>query len=213
MNSSATPTGDPDEQPCDASMKVLLLGDSAVGKTCLVNRYIQDTFSQEFITTIGIDYRVKMLEADGKVCRLEIWDTAGQERFRAITKMYLHNVDGVLLVFDITNRESYDHVESWIRQMSEVTDSRCAKVLVGTHGDMASVRVVTTEEILELSRKRNMPYIETSAKAALNVGDAFSQLVENMLKISKDAVEANSSHVETVKPKLVRSSNRRNCSC
>lgn len=169
------------QPPFDASMKILLLGDSCVGKTCLLNRYVQDTFSSDFITTIGIDYRLKFITVDNVACRLEIWDTAGQERFRAITKMYLRNVDGTLLVFDITNRESYEHVELWMKQITEVGGDKVSVVLVGTHADMSGSRAVTRDEISKISKNLKTDYFETSSRQNIYVDDAFQCLVKKIL--------------------------------
>ncbi|CBK21029.2 uncharacterized protein [Blastocystis hominis] len=171
--------------PYDVNMKLALIGDSAVGKTCLLNRYIQGTFSSEFYTTIGIDYRTKIETIDDKVCRLEVWDTAGQERFRAITKSYLHDVAGVFLVFDITTRTSFTNISTWIQQIenSGVEDVCC--ILIATHGDQLDRRQVSDEEIKERAAALNYSYFVTSAVDGQNVNEAFRAMGSLILKKSK----------------------------
>ena len=106
----------------DQNIKLLLIGDSGVGKTCLMLRYAQDMFSPTFITTVGIDYKYKFVTIDGKKIRLEIWDTAGQERFKAITRSYLRGAQGILLTYDVTDRKSFLHVDHWMSQIMQYAE-------------------------------------------------------------------------------------------
>ncbi|KAK8821733.1 RabX1 [Blastocystis sp. ATCC 50177/Nand II] len=186
MNKDNSTTAEGEEIPCDVTMKVALIGDSAVGKTCLLNRYIQGTFSAEFYTTIGIDYRTKVESIDGKTCKLEVWDTAGQERFRAITKSYLRDVAGILLVFDITTRSSFVNISTWIKQIEDSGAEDVCCILIGTHGDVAEKRQVSDDEIKECAASLNYKYFITSAVDGTNVETAFQEMGRLILSKTKN---------------------------
>ncbi|KAK8789663.1 hypothetical protein JH06_0658 [Blastocystis sp. subtype 4] len=185
MSIKSVSNAEGDEVPCDAMMKIALIGDSSVGKTCLLNRYVEGTFSSEFYTTIGIDYRTKVETIDDKLCKLEIWDTAGQERFRAVTKSYLRDVSGVLLVFDITTRDSFNNVSTWIHQIEESGAEDVCCILIGTHGDLQDKRTVSDEEIQECASSLNYSFFVTSAVDGTNVVEAFRALAKLILNKSK----------------------------
>ena len=186
MSGIGTTTGDGDDIPYDVNMKLALIGDSAVGKTCLLNRYIQGTFSSEFYTTIGIDYRTKIEKIDDKICRLEVWDTAGQERFRAITKSYLHDVAGIFLVFDITVRSSFTNISTWIQQIENSGAEDVCCILIATHGDQLDKRQVSDEEIRERAASLKYSYFITSALDGTNVNEAFRAMGSLILNKSKN---------------------------
>ena len=167
----------------DQNIKLLLIGDSGVGKTCLMLRYAQGTFSETFITTVGIDYKYKFIEIDGKKVRLEIWDTAGQERFKAITRSYLRGAQGILCVYDVTDSNSYDHVSSWMLQIKQYADLKVVKVLVGNKCDLEQRRAVKLEDGQNLAKKSDdIPFFECSAKQETNVKEAFETLAREVLK-------------------------------
>lgn len=167
----------------DQNIKLLLIGDSGVGKTCLMLRYAQGTFSETFITTVGIDYKYKFIEIDGKKVRLEIWDTAGQERFKAITRSYLRGAQGILCVYDVTDSNSYEHVSSWMLQIKQYADLKVVKVLVGNKCDLEQRRAVKFEDGKSLAAKSDeIPFFECSAKQETNVKEAFETLARLVLK-------------------------------
>ena len=127
--------------------KVLLLGDTTVGKTCFLMKYTDKTFIEEHMTTIGLDYRLKSLKLkSGKELKLQIWDTAGQERFRTITKSYYKGSEGIILIYDVTKRESFENVKTWVSQIREEVCQKAVIYVVGNKIDMNETRVVTTEE-------------------------------------------------------------------
>lgn len=166
----------------DQNIKLLLIGDSGVGKTCLMLRYAQGTFSETFITTVGIDYKYKFIEIDGKKVRLEIWDTAGQERFKAITRSYLRGAQGILCVYDVTDPASFDHVSNWMLQIKQYADLKVEKVLIGNKCDLTSRRAVTEEDGRQLAeRSDRIPFFECSAKQETNVKEAFETLASKVL--------------------------------
>lgn len=162
----------------DYSLKILLIGDMAVGKTCLLRRFVDNKFSSEFITTIGIDYKLKNMDVLGKRVKLQIWDTAGQERFRTITRSYFRGSNGIILVYDVTDQKSFDSINHWAKSIAQRTnDADIVKVLVGNKCDEAHP-VVTREMGLELASRLNMPFFMVSAKKGINVEEAFIHAAE-----------------------------------
>ena len=170
--------------------KILLLGDSSVGKTCFLMRYIDNTFQEIHMSTIGLDYKIKNIELEGgKTAKIQIWDTAGQDRFRAITKNYYKGAHGIVLLYDITNQKTFDNVKNWINQIKEeVTDKVCI-ILVGNKIDAEEKRVVTTEQGEKMGQDFGLMFFECSAKTGENITLAFDEIikkiVENYSKIEK----------------------------
>ncbi|EWM27640.1 rab gtpase [Nannochloropsis gaditana] len=161
------------ENPFDMQIKLLMIGDSGVGKTCLLLRYANDSFSPTFITTIGIDFKIKNLELDGRRIKLQIWDTAGQERFRTITTSYFRGAQGILLVYDVTDRRSFESIRNWVGQIQQHADVHVNKILIGNKCDMTPQRVVSTEEGQSLANDFGIQFFETSAKNDINVEKSF----------------------------------------
>uniref|UniRef100_A0A7S2V1J6 Ras-related protein Rab-8A n=1 Tax=Fibrocapsa japonica TaxID=94617 RepID=A0A7S2V1J6_9STRA len=154
-------------------IKLLMIGDSGVGKTCLLLRYANSSFSQTFITTIGIDFKIKTIDLDGKRIKLQIWDTAGQERFRTITTSYFRGAQGILLVYDVTDRKSFNSIRNWISQIQQHADVHVNKILCGNKCDMSEERAVTTEEGQKLASEYGIGFFEASAKNDVNVETSF----------------------------------------
>ena len=136
--------GTPDDH--DLYIKLLMLGDTGVGKTCLLLRYAYDSFSPTFITTIGIDFKIKHVTIDGLKCKLQIWDTAGQERFRTITISYFRGAQGILLCYDVTDRDTFENVRHWVSQIKKHADDDVGVIMVGNKCDKSELRMVSTEE-------------------------------------------------------------------
>ena len=153
--------------------QLLMIGDSGVGKTCLLLRYANDSFSPTFITTIGIDFKIKNVDIDGKRIKLQIWDTAGQERFRTITTSYFRGAQGILLVYDVTDRRSFESIRNWVSQIQQHADVHVNKILVGNKCDMLDEKVVSTEEGQKLAKEFGIDFFECSAKNNINVEQAF----------------------------------------
>ncbi|CAK9293172.1 unnamed protein product [Gordionus sp. m RMFG-2023] len=181
--------------PYDYLFKILLIGDSGVGKTCLLFRFSDDAFNTTFIATIGIDFKIKTIEIDGKKIKLQIWDTAGHERFRTITTAYYRGAMGILLVYDITNEKSFDNIKNWIRNIEEHTtthnsnfnkdisspSSNVEKIICGNKCDVpAQLRQVSKERGQELASEQSISFLETSAKSGINVEKAFHILANNI---------------------------------
>lgn len=164
----------------DMQIKLLMIGDSGVGKTCLLLRYANDSFSPTFITTIGIDFKIKNIEIDNKRVKLQIWDTAGQERFRTITTSYFRGAQGIVLVYDVTDRRSFESIRNWISQIQQHADVHVNKILVGNKCDMLDEKVVSTEEGKKLAEEFNMQFWETSAKNDVNVEQSFHSIAKSV---------------------------------
>ena len=156
-------------------LKILVIGESAVGKSALLLRYTENTFTTSFMTTIGVDFKNKIIEIDGHKVKLQIWDTAGQEKFKAITKAYYRGAHGILVVFDIANQDSFSHTESWIESIREA-NTEIDILLIGNKADLP--RQVSREDAQALADKFNIKYYETSAKENENVSKAFEDLAE-----------------------------------
>ncbi|CAM9154723.1 unnamed protein product [Ectocarpus fasciculatus] len=155
-------------------IKCLMLGDTGVGKTCLLLRYADDEFSPRFITTIGIDFKLKMINVEGTVVKLQIWDTAGQERFRTITVSYFKGAQAMMVVYDVTERKSFENITGWISQVKEYADDGVQLILVGNKCEAsAEERQVPYEDGQELATRIGCPFLEVSAKENINVSHAF----------------------------------------
>eukprot|EP00596_Hydrurales_sp_CCMP1899_P007343 CAMPEP_0119034278 /NCGR_PEP_ID=MMETSP1177-20130426/1279_1 /TAXON_ID=2985 /ORGANISM="Ochromonas sp, Strain CCMP1899" /LENGTH=197 /DNA_ID=CAMNT_0006991603 /DNA_START=207 /DNA_END=800 /DNA_ORIENTATION=+ len=154
-------------------IKLLMIGDSGVGKTCLLLRYANDSFSPTFITTIGIDFKIKNIQLDSKRIKLQIWDTAGQERFRTITTSYFRGAQGILLVYDVTDRQTFVSIRNWVAQIQMHADVNVNKILIGNKCDIQDQRAVSFEEGETLAREYNIHFFETSAKQDMNVEKSF----------------------------------------
>lgn len=166
--------------PYDIQIKLLMIGDSGVGKTCLLLRYANDSFSPTFITTIGIDFKIKNIDIDGTKIKLQIWDTAGQERFRTITTSYFRGAQGILLVYDVTDRRSFESIRNWISQIQQHADVHVNKLLVGNKCDMLDEKVVSTEEGEKLAKEFGIPFYECSAKNDINVDESFISIARGV---------------------------------
>lgn len=162
----------------DFLIKLLLIGDSGVGKSCLLLRFSDDSFTTSFITTIGIDFKIKTIELDGKRIKLQIWDTAGQERFRTITTAYYRGAMGILLVYDVTDEQSFANIRNWIRNIEQHAADNVDKVLIGNKCDMVNDKVVETAKGKALADEYGVKFFETSAKMNTNVTESFTSIAK-----------------------------------
>eukprot|EP01147_Barroeca_monosierra_P008036 gene8036-10067_t len=174
----------------DYLFKLLLIGESGVGKTCLLFRFSDDAFNASFISTIGIDFKIRTIELEDKKIKLQIWDTAGQERFRTITTAYYRGAMGIMIVYDITSAKSFENVKNWIKNIEENASEDVELMLLGNKCDMEDSRVVSKEQGEKLALEYGIPFMETSAKANINVEDAFFQLAKNIKKKMDNKVVA-----------------------
>ncbi|KAK9474302.1 ras family-domain-containing protein [Dipodascopsis tothii] len=164
----------------DILIKLLLIGDSGVGKSCLLLRFSEDSFTPSFITTIGIDFKIRTIDLDGKRIKMQIWDTAGQERFRTITTAYYRGAMGILLVYDVTDEKSFNNVRNWFSNVEQHASEGVNKLLIGNKCDWEEKRAVSTEQGKALANELGIPFIEASAKANINVEEAFISLARQI---------------------------------
>lgn len=151
-----------------------------VGKSCLLLRFSDDAFTTSFITTIGIDFKIKTIELDGKRVKLQIWDTAGQERFRTITTAYYRGAMGILLVYDVTDEQSFQNIRNWIRNIEQHAADNVDKILIGNKCDMEADQVVERTRGQRLAEEYRIKLFETSAKANINVSAAFISIAQDI---------------------------------
>ena len=166
----------------DYLFKLLLIGDSGVGKTCILFRFSEDAFNSSFISTIGIDFKIRTIELDEKKIKLQIWDTAGQERFRTITTAYYRGAMGILLVYDITQAKSFANIKTWIKNIEEHASGDVEKMIIGNKCDMNDKRAISTEDGQKLANEYSVPFMETSAKKNINIEEAFMQIARAIKK-------------------------------
>ena len=165
----------------DFPFKILLLGDSSVGKVCFLKKYTDDTFQDAYLSTISFDFKFKSITLNnGKEVRVQLWDTAGQERFRSITKSYYKGAHGIILMYDVTNRKTYDNIKKWLNQIRDETGNRISIILVANKIDCEELRQVTKEEGESLAKSCNLSIFEASAKDSINVKESFQFLAEKI---------------------------------
>ena len=168
--------------------KILVLGDPSVGKSCFLIRYTEDTFQDVYLSTICMDCKYKdvILEED-KSIRLQIWDTAGQDRFRSITKNLYKGAAGIMLIYDITNRNTFDNVKKWVNSIKEEVTSKVVIILVGNKIDLDKKRQVQTDEGEQIAEEFDMPFFECSALTGENINSAFETLAKKLVEVKAKA--------------------------
>lgn len=170
----------------DLLFKLLLIGDSGVGKTSILFRFSDDAYTPTFISTIGIDFKIKTIELRGKKIKLQIWDTAGQERFHTITTSYYRGAMGIMLVYDITNAKSFDNIQKWLRNIDEHANEDVEKMIVGNKCDMEDRRIIAKERGEAIAKEHGIKFMETSACSNINVEKAFLDLARAILDNQRD---------------------------
>mmetsp|Transcript_42640 Transcript_42640/g.49376 ORF Transcript_42640/g.49376 Transcript_42640/m.49376 type:complete len:214 (+) Transcript_42640:70-711(+) len=180
----------------DICVKTILIGDSGVGKSSLLYRFTDQDWNPHYIATIGVDFKVLTFERNGKVVKLQLWDTAGQERFRTITHTYYRGANGVMLVFDVTNRETFDNISTWLNDVRKYAVDGTPIALIGNKADcLPSQREVAKEEAEMLAEKLQCKYFETSARENSNVDEAFNHIVDtcvsrrSVMPLARDGVK------------------------
>ena len=166
----------------DYILKLLLIGDSAVGKSSLIQQYTDHTYTESSLSTIGVDFKIHTLEVNGKLIKLTCYDTGGQERFRTITSSYYRGAHGIILVYDITSIESYQNIPAWLNDINRYASDNVSKILVGNKSDLKHKREIPDEDAKKLADHEDMKYIETSAKLNTNVDSIFLELTKEIIR-------------------------------
>ena len=178
------------EEEYDFIFKVLLLGNSDVGKSSLLLRYVDSVWNDAFVPTIGVDFKVKTLTINEKKVKMQIWDTAGQERFRTVVATYFRGAHGILLLYDVTNKDSFKNLESWLIEIEKNAKEKVLKILIGNKCDLTDDREITTEEGKAFALRNGMEFMETSAKMNTNVTEAFETLGKLMIEFNSKGNQA-----------------------
>ena len=170
----------------DYIYKIILLGDSNVGKTNILMRYKDDEFDSNTKPTIGVELYSKKVPLDGKIIKASLWDTAGQERYRAVTTTYYRNSSGVFLVYDVTRQESFNNIQRWLKEVREYADPDVVIMLVGNKTDLNYMRAVSTEDGSKFAEQNGMFFMETSAMSNTNIDKAFEKIIEEIHRKNVD---------------------------
>ena len=171
-----------EEEAYDERIRIMLLGDSNVGKTSILKRYCKNQFSESYISSVGIDFETKYIKVDEKTINLQIWDTAGQERYKVISKNYYNKSDGFIIVYDITNKSSFDSIVNWVEDIKELASNDNKNIILGNKCDLESERKINKEEGDNLAKKYNCQFFEVSAQNGKNIDKIFLCLVQNILQ-------------------------------
>ncbi|KAF9102363.1 GTP-binding protein of the rab [Mortierella sp. AM989] len=163
----------------DYLFKLLLIGDSGVGKSCLLLRFADDTYTESYISTIGVDFKIRTIELEGKTVKLQIVN-AGQERFRTITSSYYRGAHGIIVVYDVTDQDTFANVKQWLSEIERYASENVNKLLVGNKSDLVNKKVVEYTAAKEFADQIGIPFLETSAKSATNVEQAFMTMAKQI---------------------------------
>ena len=183
-----------------------MIGNSGVGKSCLLLRFADDQFQDNFMPTIGVDFKIRTLDSDDKVCKLQIWDTAGQERFKTITSSYYKGAHGIIVIYDITDRDSFNSVHTWMSEVEKYTNDNITRILVGNKTDLEEKRAVSFEEGQEMANHYCVRFLETSAKECKNVDQAFQLMTREIKNNVAQTQPRRAQEVPDKKPKRLTDS-------
>ena len=195
----------------DELFKIVLIGDSGVGKSCILLRFADDTFTENFYTTIGVDFRFKCLIYKGKKIKLQIWDTAGQERFKTVTSAYYRGADGIIIVYDQSEKTTFEHINNWIEDISKYTNEEPIKIVLGNKNDLIDKNEVSDDDILNFENKTNIPVVKISAKNSFQINLAFEKLIEKLMIKHKQKSLTNNHSLEPISVKGKLKDKEGNC--
>ncbi|KAF6198401.1 hypothetical protein GE061_008149 [Apolygus lucorum] len=206
------------DQNFDYMFKLLIIGNSSVGKTSFLFRYADDSFTSAFVSTVGIDFKVKTVFRHDKRVKLQIWDTAGQERYRTITTAYYRGAMGFILMYDITNEESFNSVQDWVTQIKTYSWDNAQVILVGNKCDMEDERVISFERGKQLAEQLGVEFFETSAKENIHVKAVFERLVDIICDKMSESLDSDPNLLAGAKGQRLtegqpQGQNNPNCNC
>ena len=202
-----------EEEYYDLKIRLMLIGDSNVGKTSIIKRYCNNQFSPSYISTVGIDFETKYLRLNGKIINLQIWDTAGQERYKVLAKNYYKNSDGFIIVYDITDKKSFNNVANWITQIKDSASENVKCVLLGNKCDLEELRQVDINQGKDLANNYNLKFYETSAQKGNNIQKVFTDLVKGFLNDDNFVNDSERSSISTEQRNLRRARNQKKKCC
>ena len=169
----------------DYTFKIVMIGDSGVGKSCILLRFADDKFNENFYATIGVDFRFKNVMVDDKSVKLQIWDTAGQERFKTITSAYYRGADGIIIVYDITDRNSFAHIKDWLDDVNKYTDDNPLKIIVGNKIDLIKDKQINNNDMKTMTAQTGIEIIECSAKDSIKINDLMEIMTKKLIEKKK----------------------------
>ena len=173
----------------DMIFKIVLIGDTSVGKTNILSKYLTDEFDPESKATVGVEFGTKNFKIENKIVKVQIWDTAGQERYRSITNAYYKGAKGALLVYDITNKKSFDNLDRWVSDLKVNADDKISIVLLGNKSDLENQRIIKTEEGKNKAEFYKFAFMETSALNGNNIERAFDELIKEVYRDNHELFE------------------------
>lgn len=205
-----------DDEQYDYLFKIVLIGESGVGKSNMLSRFTKNEFNLESKATIGVEFATKCITFNKKVIKSQIWDTAGQERFRAITSSYYKGAMGALLVFDISKKQTFDNLDRWLNEVRAFTKPEVCIILVGNKADLAYMREVSQEDAVKYAAQQKIPYFETSALASTNVETVFEELLVGIARSNDptfDTVSETPKSIDTHNSVKLNSQKKKKLSC
>ena len=182
-----------------------MIGDSGVGKSCILLRFADDKFNENFYATIGVDFRFKNVMVDDKSVKLQIWDTAGQERFKTITSAYYRGADGIIIVYDITDRNSFAHIKDWLDDVNKYTDDNPLKIIVGNKIDLIKDKQINNNDMKTMTAQTGIEIIECSAKDSIKINDLMEIMTKKLIEKKK-----NEGNKNTTKSMILNDINNKN---
>ena len=193
-------------------INIITLGESSVGKSSIINRYVENNFDYNFVSTLGVDFRKKNININAEDIRLKIWDTAGQEKFKSIQKQYYRNSDGILLVFDVTKFDTFNVLEEWINSIKNQTSNDIIVVLVGNKIDLNN-KVISDDEIKNFANDNKFKYFLTSAATGKNINEVFDYIVKEIynIKSKKKKNDSNNNNNKNLKKNYIKSNKKACC--
>ena len=202
----------------DRIYKILLIGESNVGKTSIILRFTDNTFDSTGISTLGVDVKCKFVSYNNIKIKLIIWDTAGQERFRGLAKNYFHGCNGFILVYDITNKKSFDQLKGWMNDAKEKMDAGAKMIVVGNKKDCVNERAIESDVLKEFGEKYNVMTMEVSAKTNEGIDEIFNAMVQELVKLNdvgivKDEEDEGDKTYNSLENSRVDNRNQGGCKC